>query len=248
MSVAEVLLLTEEVRPHNLMGLRYFDIPAIDEILERKRSQMPTIYGVKEAVKLILTQCATVIRFVDIGNPVDSPFPDEDSQVYKTGLQLAFNDHMGGSESAFKILVNRHTEDAEPAQYVLYSPPQEEGSPSNNVFHHSNFTFIESGADGLDYANHVPNALKTAGAVGYRGGDRDHEYFVFGNEQTPFRFSKLFENIGFVFEEQPYSYDQSNDLRHLENQARDRLDFTEMHHWPGEQFAGQLAVLEATEL
>lgn len=245
---SEVLLTTGEVFPHNFIGGNYFNVEAIDDLLKNKRTNNSTPNGVKEAVRLMLSQCATAIVFVDTEKTVETPFPDEDDPAYKRGIQLGFNDHMGGSESAFKILVNRYVDGSKPSQYVLYSPPREDGSSSNMIFRRANFTFLSHTADGLDYDRDTPNPLKTVGAAGYRGGDRDYQYFVFGNANTPLRFSQVFEDIGFQYNDSPYSMDVSSHLWRVENEARDRLDFTEMHQWPGQQFAGQLAVLETLEL
>ena len=221
MSVSEVLLTTSEVSPHNFIGGNYFNVEAIDDLLKNKRTNNSTPNGI---------------------------FPDEDDRAYKRGIQLGFNDHMGGSESAFKILVNRHADGSKPSQYVLYSPPREDGSSSNMIFRRANFTFLSHAADDLDYDRNTPNPLKTAGVTGYRGGDRDYEYFVFGDVNTPLRFSQIFEDIGFQYNNSPYPMDVSSHLWRVENEARDRLNFTEIHQWPGQQFAGQLAVLEALEL
>lgn len=247
MSASEILLTRGEVFPHAFMGENYFYPEAIDEILEAKRADKTTPSGVKEAVKLLLSQCATVINHVDVTKTVETPYPDEDSPVYKRGTQLGFNDHCGGSESDFKILVNHVKPGLEPQQQVLYAPPNEDGSPSNTVFHGSDFVFLGQPAEGLRYPNSVPNALKTGGAAGYRDGDRDFDFFVFGDSETPLKFSRLLEDIGFSFDDQPYSEVNESELWHLEGEAKSRFGFTEMHHWPGRQFAAQLAILETLE-
>ncbi len=238
-----------------------FTVDATLSALERKAADPSTRDGIYEAAELMLRESAVAIQWVDItksGKPIregEQPYRRED-------FQLGFNDHFGGSESHFKLLLNRFVEGEEPAMHVLYSPPNEDDTPSNTVFHRADFTFITSPPSErrLTYSPWVPNPLKTAGVSQYLGRGMDYDFFLYGGPETPYDFSKVFEQAGFKFDPNPYDDDMTQneetgnftpggewDLSTKEHAARERLDYREMHHWPSEQFAAQIALLRAAE-
>jgi hypothetical protein len=108
----------------------------------------------------------------------------------------------------------------------------------------------------------VPNPLKTAGVSQYLGRNMDYDFYLYGGPETPYRFSQVFEQAGFKFDSNPYNDDLTQDeetgeftptpggewdLSAKEHAARERLGYQEMHYWPGEQFAAQIALLLAAE-
>lgn len=208
--------------------------PLLEEISERQRKN-----GIVKAVEMLLAEAAIAIRFVDTSSPKNS-VREESPPVYVSPIQLGFNDHNCGTESDFKILINRHTLKQAPAQYVLLSPPNDDGTPSNLTFHKANFTFPNHKANTLEYAQGLPNTLKTAGNTHYYG-RKDYDFYLFGNLDVPVTFSKIFENIGFGFDDQAYDFDFIHELRYLGGSL-------ERHAWPGSQFAGQVALLNSIDL
>lgn len=238
-----------------------FTVEATAAALERKAADPSTRDGVFEAAELMLRESAVAIQWVDITKP-GKPIREGEELYRKEDFQLGFNDHFGGSESNFKILLNRFVEGEETAMHVLYSPPNEDGSPSNIVFHRADFTFITSPPSEkiLTYSPWVPNPLKTAGVSQYLGRGMDYDFFLYGDPETPFRFSQAFEQAGFVFDPNPYNDDLAQyeetgeftpggkwDLSAKEHAASERLGHRGMHYWPGEQFAAQIALLREAE-
>jgi hypothetical protein len=90
------------------------------------------------AIGKLLTETSVAIYFVDISKSEES-WDSEEVRVYPKHALLAFTDHGGGSESDWKVLINKFDLDV-PKQYVLYSPPDAEGRSSNLTFHEAEFS------------------------------------------------------------------------------------------------------------
>lgn len=237
----EVLLFGTDVEDYR-DGL--FPTDVFVPLLDSKRQDPNVPDGVKRAVKLLLTESAVVIKFVN--TDVMEPYWEGETPRYTAPCNLAFNDHGGGSESQFKILLNRHQPDADPTQQVLYSPPNADGSASNTTFHRSSLTFLDREPNGLEYEEAIPNSLKTGDAAQYYGRS-EYDFFLFGNSSTPERFSQVFEQIGFKFEDTPYEGIKVVEFNALRDAAHERLSAEEYDHWPHDQFARQLAILNTIE-
>lgn len=238
LSSGEALLVAQpDVKEVANSTFDYFPVADTEPFLEEWQKAHPDADGVKDAVQLLLSESAVSIQFVDISAPADW-VPHETPPSFERSLQLALNDHGGGSESGFRILLNRFVEGEEPAQYVLVSPPDAEGKPRNLTFHHADFTFPTLEADGLQYDEYTPNPLKTSGQAS-RNGRSHYQFFLFGDSDAPRALSQTFEDIGFDFDPEPYS-----DARFQEVY----LGKPGVHKapWPGNQFAEQIAKLETS--
>jgi hypothetical protein len=213
----------------------WFPVEATETLLEEQQRNNPSNAGVTEAVRLMLSESAVAIQFVDISAPADW-VPHENPPSFKRSTQLGFNDHGGGSESAHRILINRYVEGQEPEQYVLFSPPEETGEPSNLVFHNSDFTFLTLASNGCyPYDIHLPNPLKTGGQAGQTYGRNHYNFFLFGGSEVPYEFAQTFVNAGFSFNGEPYDMEKYDKLK----LGRPKMRYL----WPDGQFAEQIANL-----
>jgi hypothetical protein len=217
--------------------LDYFPVADTEPFLEEWRKAQPEADGIKNAARLVLSETAVSIHFVDVSKPADW-VPHENPPSFERVMQLAFNDHGGGSESGFRILLNRFVEGHEPAQYVLLSPPDAEGKPRNTTFHQADFTFPHMEGKDLHYKEYTPNPLKTEGQAARQGRNYYH-FFLFGDSSTPFALSEAFARAGFSFDPKPMSLDRYYEV-YL---GKPDVYKTE---WPAEQFTKQIAQLEAT--
>jgi len=199
--------------------------------------------GIYEAVGLILTEAAVAIQFVDQADP-GKPIREGEEPFIRPRMQLGFNDHGGGSESHFRILLNR-PDDESSTQYVLYSPPTEDGLPSNLTFHRSDLGFLTY-EPSLDYRRpgQVPNALKTGGACSYWGRS-NFEFYIVGDSTVPAQFANTFERIGFSFVNKPYDRERLVGIRR--NEGNMPSDYPGRFLWPVNQFREQLAKLQELE-
>ncbi len=251
-----VLLGVEEATKINSGHIRLEKFPTdvFDPVIEALSEDPEVPNGIHEAARLLLTQCATVLRIVDMTKP-EAGYSDDQTPFYIGRTILAFNDHGGGSESDFKILVNRHKEDGGVDQQLLIAPPDEAGIAANLTFHNGDFTFPSweprgpkgSSLTYYTYGN-LPNNLKTGGASMAAGRRGNYDYFLFGDPSTPIAFSSLLEQIGFGYVDTPYDDDERWRLKTLGDVYKAGLDnFTDTRIlWPKEgQFAAQLATLEA---
>lgn len=203
--------------------------------------------GVFEATELILKEAAVLISFVDKDDR-GAKIRDEDIQAFiRAKLLIGFNDHAGGSESGFKILLNCFFEGEEPSQYVLWSPPDEEGLPSNTTFRKVNFTFPSMEADGIERRG-VPNPLKTASAARYLG-RKFYDFLLIGDKSVPQRIPAVFKAIGFSFETEPFEVfsEEYSELRRLEAVAESKAAHPWARHWPKDQFAQQITAIRSLE-
>ncbi|PJA91166.1 MAG: hypothetical protein CO135_02675 [Candidatus Levybacteria bacterium CG_4_9_14_3_um_filter_35_16] len=187
--------------------------------IEKKRGESKDCDGVFLAAELMLGQAAVVVEFVNKDDPGE-PIREGEKTFYKRpSLLLGFNDRGGGSESDYKILLNCFDEE-NPGTYVLFSPPNEEGLPSNLTFHLADFTFLTF--ESSNTRDDIPNSLKTYEVATQM--DRSFfEYYLVGNEDTPHRFLEVFKTAGFNFVPEPFGDDELGPLyRHefLANQTK----------------------------
>lgn len=87
---------------------------------------MPENEAVDKAVAILLQFAGCSVKFVDTTRRT-KPYGRKFYTYPSDKTMLGFNDHRGGSESHYKILLNQSPEGDE-ASYVLYSPPLEDGS------------------------------------------------------------------------------------------------------------------------
>lgn len=208
------------------------------DAIRQKTAEGTYRHGVYAAAELLLRESAVAIQYVDVA--------DTSTWHTRSGLQLGFNDHGGGSESGFKLLLNRFTDEEAAAQYVLYSPPAADNTASNTVFHRAAFSFLEWEPHGLEYPSRVPNPLKTAGACQIRRRS-DYDFYLVGGSSVPCQLGAAMEAAGFSFDTTPYDEATLHALRTDADTARGRLSYREFHNWPGQQFAAQIALLQAAE-
>lgn len=220
-----------------------FWIDGIKPILESKLAEGRD--AIADAVGLLLTTSAVVLVHIDIHNIRKSYVPDDERLFYVTPYSaIGFNDNFGGSESRFKILLNG-SPNGVTASHVLYSPPYNDGSPSNTTFRQCDFVFLNrTSTETYDGPGYVPNPLKTAGAAGYRGFS-DYKYFLFGDSDLPKKVYERFADAGFEFSADPYdtSYRETSEYRKMrlaESEAMATLGYRGGHFWPGDQFAENL--------
>ncbi len=221
----------------------------MEPVLEEKRALGKD--AILEGVALLMTKSAVALVHVDITKQRKSYIPDDDRMRYEDNDQpIGFNDHGGGSESRFKILLNGSPEEFD-MQYVLYSPPDKEGNPSNIAFHKADFTFLSWEPKGpYKGVGHVPNPLKTSGAHSYRGAS-SYQYYIFGGPDVPRQVYEKFSEAGFGFKLEPYTHDISAPegvmttftLSRQEDDAREALGYRGSRFWPGDQFAKNLELL-----
>ncbi len=254
----------------NEVDLRLFEHDLMDYSWRTGFNVVPTnelmdAYGenpeqsVDQAVATLLQFAGCVVNFVDISRKVRS-YGNRHYEYPLEKYMLGFNDHFGGSESYYKILLNQ-SPDGDKASYVLLSPPLEDGSPSNMTFHRCDFTFLSREPSParftkeLRYGPFVPNPLKTHHTRNHW--DRkyyftDYNYYLFGLPNAKQAFFKRFEDIGFEFSKEPYvsGYgsrearpETAAGLNDAESNAKERLGFYGTRFWPGDQFAPQLAEL-----
>lgn len=219
----------------------------LDAAIEAKVADRSYRDGVFEAAELILKEAAVVVSFVDKDDR-GATIRDDDTQAFIRPKQLiGFNDHAGGSESGFKILLNCFFEGEEPSQYVLWSPPDEDGSPSNTTFRKVDFTFPSMEADGIERRG-VPNPLKTA-SVALNLGRKFYDFLLIGDESVLQRIPAVFKAIGFSFEPDPFEIfsEEYSDLRRLEGLAEGEARHPRAKHWPKDQFAQQIAAIRDLE-
>jgi hypothetical protein len=212
----------------------YFSVEEYENLVTAIVDTKKLDSGILDAARLVLSESAVVIQFIDtseLAEWVPRGYPPS----FKAKGQIGFNDHGGGSESHFRILLNRHVEGGPVEQYVLYSPPDEYSRPSSKTFHRASFTFPADEPAGLEYETYLPNILKTHAAAS-RQGRHFHDFFLFGDSSTPILFSQIFERIGFSFNEQPYTHEEMNKLKHISRQNR-HLQIK----WPGSQFSAEVA-------
>jgi hypothetical protein len=215
---------------------------------------------VDQAVATLLQFSGCVVNFVDTSRRVH-PYREQYYEYPRDKYMLGFNDHRGGSESHYKILLNQ-APDGDEASYVLYSPPLEDGEPSNMTFRRCDFTFLsrepiaQRHTKDLRFGPYVPNPLKTHHTRGYWDRSYYHtnyDYYLFGLPETKQAFFDRFASIGFEFSKQPYELgysrgeeasDTVSSLDNTENEANRKLGYTGSKYWPGDQFAPQLAELK----
>ena len=234
--------LSDDVR----FGLSLY-VSELAPVLEEKRSLGED--AVSGAVSHLLTESGIVLVHVDETKPYKSYPMSEEDPLYNPSEKLAigFNDHCGGSDSNFKLLLNG-SPDGDEASYVLYSPPDQDGDPTNTTFRRADFTFLNREAEGpYETFGYVPNPLKTSSARSYRG-QVGHHFYLFGGPDIPTQVYGEFQRAGFDFFQEPYNGDirapegteTTFTLGAYENAARRRLGYRGMQFWPGDQFATQL--------
>ncbi|HEX8227557.1 MAG TPA: hypothetical protein VF572_06850 [Candidatus Saccharimonadales bacterium] len=211
---------------------RELPVDAIDPVLERMQHDPSVANGVHKAAELLLTEAAVSVVLIDVTDPTDSIRP-ENPPVYHRKLQLGFNDHGAGTESDYKVLLNVQPDSEAPiGQFVLYSPADEAGEPLNMTFHRSRFSNVRLPSKNLDFPKHVPNPIKTAAAARYHNRE-DYEFLLFGGQDTPHKLADTFESIGFRFDDEPYDWDEYDEIR-FATVPRGR------HEWPDGQFKKQV--------
>ena len=89
---------------------------------------------------------------------------------------------------------------------------------------------------------YTPNPLKTMYPARQHGRDY-YDFFLFGDTSTPYRFSRLFEQMGFGFTDVPYSGDDIDRLRPFKSAASKTGDL-----WPGNQFAAHVRKLQIPDV
>lgn len=216
---------------------------ALEAAVEAKTVNNEYRDGVFEAAELLLREAAVAIEFIDANNSGRIIHEGTTQRYTDSDILLAFNDHGGGSESAYKILVNGFFADREPGQYVLLSPPDTHGLPINLTFHRADFAFPTCISDNI-MSPSLPNALKTAGAASYIGRNF-YAYYLIGTYDVLERFPRVLAASGFTFEHQPYQYEQIRQY-----QAPGRLidpGLPRVVQWPRDQFSAQIAQLKKAE-
>ena len=247
--------------PEDIMGLEsdqdydysYFYVTSIKKVLEAKRKDGHD--GIAQAAAKLLTEPAVAILHVDTTKRRKPFRSNRYAHEADKNTPIAFNDHFGGSESRFKVLLNGSPNDPDNS-YVLYSPPLEDGSPSYARFHKADFTFLSDEPRGL-YTGYggVPNPLKTGGVSQYRGRS-GYKHYLFGGPDVRHQLYQAFSTAGFEFVDSPYPttfgrrQDDKLDLPmtheeigRLEGPASNTLGYRGMHFWPGDQFAENLKLL-----
>ncbi len=215
-----------------------FWVGGIEPVLEQKAAEGRD--AISDAVGLLLTTSAVALVHIDLTKKRKSYYPDDDRIFYeRPEAAVGFNDHFGGSESRFKILLNG-SPDGDKASYVLFSPPKADGSPTNTTFRRSHFVILTRESDGIyGGPGYVPNPLKTADTAGYKG-LTNYQYFIFGDSNVPQEVYHRFAESGFEFISQPYDTSEYREMRVAEQAARASLDYRGGHYWPGDQFADNL--------
>lgn len=234
-------------------GIRYshnFPVDEIQELLEAKLKEGRD--GAKQAAGLMLTRAAVAIVHIDTTKIRDAYAPGDLRKFYERGTTVGFNDHFGGSESSFKLLLNG-SPSGDQSSYVLYSPPDKSGRPTNTTFRNCDFTWLNRASKGqymYTAPGHVPNPLKTADVASYRGRGPNYEYYLFGGPDAEQQVYDQFAVAGFDFTETPYSsefgemgFDNTWVLSRHEDAARQNLGPRGGRFWPGDQFSEQLARL-----
>ncbi len=204
--------------------------------------------GVRRAVELLLTRAPVAIVHVDVSQ-VSSDFANPGTTVYRsdTDKAIGFNDHSGGSESDFKIVLNG-TPNASGVMHVLFSPPDEQGNPTNLTFRRADMHHLSQRSSG-PYEGIIPNPMKTGGAAQARG-FADYRYYLFGDSSTVPVVCEAFQDAGFDFSDDPYemglglgplSNSSYLDLAQYALEAEERLgEYNSRRFWPGDQFAEQI--------
>ena len=223
-----------------------YKVETLEAAIETKTVDETYRDGVFEAAELMLRESAVVVQYNDINDPGKSIWEDDPQRFKRSKLLLGFNDHGGGSESGFKLLLNSFFDGEEPTQHMLFSPPEEDGSTSNLTFRQADFT-MPCMEVGRKYTT-IPNPLKTSGAALYRG-RKFYDFWLIGDDTTPQRFSEAFKDAGFNFEPTPFELDKDSyrHLRRLEDKATANFVGPRVMNWPGDQFAIQIEQLRAAE-
>lgn len=231
-----------EQMPDDVKYRHNFDVDEVQGLLDSKFEE--GVNGAVLAAGLLLTRAAVSVVHIDISETRASFVPGDARRFYEDGATVGFNDHFGGSESSFKILLNG-SPSGKQASHVLLSPPDESGRPTNTTFRNCDFTFPTWESDYM-YTRRVPNPLKTSSVAGYRGSSQ-YEYFLFGGPDAPAQVYEQFADAGFDFVDSPYSGDLDGQgpehlwfLRRYEDKAYKTLGYRGGHYWPGDQFSEQL--------
>jgi hypothetical protein len=177
-----------------------YPVQAWDDAIEATISNKGLKDGALEAAELMLQEAAVAVFFVNYANPGRPIREGEEPSFRGPEMLLGFNDHGGGSESNYKILLNLFSNKV-PAQYVLYSPPEKDGSPSNTTFHCADFGLPVLEPQRIVRQN-VPNVLKTCDEAMKRRRDY-YEFYLVGQDDAPQRLVDAFTALGFDFLDTP---------------------------------------------
>jgi hypothetical protein len=224
-----------------------YPIETWDAAVEARRSSNDARDGVFEAAELMLREAAVAIYFVDIDDP-GRAIREGERPLFRGGkMMLGFNDHGGGSESRYKILLNCFPDGEDPAQFVLYSPPKEDGSPSNTTFHRADFTYLNFEPGKIARRN-VPNVLKTCDEA-VKLSREYYQFYVIGRLDIPQRLPGAFAAAGFDFADTPYDDDMLYEYRRLERIHKEKLEPEGRYGpvWPSGQFSAQIKKLRSAE-
>lgn len=168
-------------------------------------------HGAFEAAELLLSRPAVEIQFVDANDPGTPLGSSETMPTKRPQVTLGFNDHGGGSESGYKILLNM-LRGRDAGQYVLVSPPQADSTRSNTTFYRGDFTFPSQAPFGDArqgrpvFHDGVPNPLKTYGAASNLGQD-GYKYYLVGQRNYGCTLVAAFRAAGFRFVQRPMDFD-----------------------------------------
>ena len=237
-----VLLTPDDIdAPHSVFGFPRDAIWSAAEAKDGARN------GVFEAAEIMLREAAVVVQHIDVSDQGHEVHIDPGRPYVQPGNIIGFNDHAGGSESSYKLLVNCYFDGEEPSQYVLYSPPEEDGSPSNLTFRRSDFTFLDWAAEGTR-ERHIPNNLKTY-SIAHQLGRNFYEFYILGDHTVPTQFAEVLKAAGFSFEPEPFETfgDEIRRLHDLEYAYEKDTIEPRALRWPKDQFAGQIALLRELE-
>ncbi len=222
----------EDIARMGIYGGGLFPVDECMPILRDRQGENPPD-GVLSAVRLLLQESAVSIAYVNTEEVHTEEIGTDRFDFLKASELLGFNDHGGGSESDYKILLQ---DVSQKEQYVLYSPPLTKGLSANLSFRAADFTYLSEIPYGAGYAD-VPNPMKTAGQA-RRFGRSSYTFMLFGTAETPDNFIDTFHRIGFTFHAEPYAEEELATLRVIASNMPSSVDA-----WPGGQFEWQLSQL-----
>ncbi len=209
---------------------RGFPLSLLQSAIDRK--QLEPRHGVYEAAELILSQQAVVINHINTDTQPkrsiynDSLYKGPDRRV------LGFNDHHGGTEAYFKVTLNDL--EAENSD-VLWAPP---GS-TNTTFHRAIPAYPTWESRGIE---DLTNPAKTVGAAHDHGRDY-YDFYLVGDNDTPHQFRNVFQEAGFTFVPETYSFEEYRELASLDRPE----PFVRIPEWPGDQFSTQIEQIRLLE-